>query len=119
MPQSQNPNAYIYTKPVLEEAVKHGSVTYALGSAKEAMKWRAHANAYKKAIGQAGPNDFDKLEILLRGQDVIIQTRVIKGKLFVTGNKEAIIERALPEPADPLLDFAKGLAEGLPEVDDD
>lgn len=117
MSRSTNPHAYLYTKPILDEAVSRGRVTFSLQTVKDAHKWRFHANSYRKACAVAGPTAYDGLELILRGTDIIIQQKMVPGILKAEDGSQIALDREPPEPAsDELMKFAKGFARDLPEI---
>ena len=120
MSRSNNPYAYTYTKPILDEAVSRGRVTYSLQTVKEAHKWRFHANSFRKAMSLSGPTAYDGLELILSGTDVIIQQKMVPGILKAEDGSQIDFEREVPEPAtDELMAFAKKFVRDLPEITDD
>jgi hypothetical protein len=118
MSLSKNPNAYIHVKPILDLAVDRGGGTYTLITNTEAIKWRAHANAYRKIISQGGPTNYDGLELLIDENKVVILVRAIKGQFTTQDGTIIDIKQDVPLSDDELLKSAKDFALEI-GVDDD
>lgn len=110
MSLSKNPNAYIHTKPILDAAVEHGGGTYTLRNAKEALAWRAHANAYRSIISQTGPTNYDGLQITVDDYKVIFTLRKVGGTFVTEDGTVLEIAKQAPEPDDPLLKAVQNFA---------
>lgn len=119
MSLSKNINAYIHTKPVLDKAVQYGGGVYTLISEKEAMRWRMQAYAFRTLLAKDGPTKYDHLVIRINFNQVVISVQAIKGKFETPDGMQIDIDRAMPEPHDPLLEMANKFALDLEIGDED
>jgi hypothetical protein len=110
MSLSKNPNAYIHTKPILDAAVEHGGGTYTLRNHKEALMWRAHANAYRSIISESGPTNYDGLQITIDDYKVVFVLRKVNGTFTTEDGTVLDIEQKAPEPDDSLLKAVQDFA---------
>jgi hypothetical protein len=119
MSLSKNPNAYLHTKPILDAAVMSGGGTYTLLTHKDALRWRAMANAYRLIISKDGPTNYDALELTVDNNKVIFRTRAVLGQFTTEDGTVIEIDRKAPEPKDELLEIVKGFALEITEGKDD